>query len=378
MNKTTFKKMLNLAVKDNFFYFDGKLYEQIEGCSMGNALAPTLANCFMAHHETKWLESCPEKFRPIFYRRYVDDIFVIFKNKKQAKEFHKYFNQQHKSIQFTLEEGKDDTFNFLDITIKLINGKFLLSTYRKPTFTGLGLSYSSFIPKIYKLNSISTLLNRAYINCSNWVYFHKEIENLINYFTQNRYPMKIINRTIKKFIHSKIVTPTRSPTVAKTSKYVCLPYYGTHSEEVKLKLRQILTKAYPHIQFHLIFKNPFKLHMLFPFKDKVPLPLRSCVIYKFICECNLQYLGSTKAILHSRMCQHIGISDRTGNPTLVKSKSSIREHCSANNHQLTYDNFSVVASESNEDKLRLLEAIYIKLEKPDLNVQLDSEKLYTL
>ena len=378
MDKATVKKMLNLAVKDNYFYFNGKLFEQIEGCSMGNSLAPTLANCFMAHHESKWLSSCPENFKPIFYRRYVDDIFVIFKTKKQAKQFHNYFNQQHNSINFTLEEGTDDSFNFLDITIKINNGKFILSTYRKPTFTGLGLSYTSFIPKIYKINSISTLLNRAYINCSNWTNLHIEIENLIQYFTQNRYPLKIVQRTIKRFIYSKMVTPTRIQTVEKSSKYICLPYYGTHSDETKLKLKQILSNAYPHIQFHIIFKNPFKLHMMFPFKDKVPLPLRSCVIYKFICECNLRYLGSTKAILHSRMSQHIGISDRTGIPTQKKLKSSIREHCSANDHQLTYDNFTIVASESNEEKLRLLESVYIKLEKPELNVQLDSEKLYTL
>ena len=145
-----------------------------------------------------------------------------------------------------------------------------------------------------------------------------------------------------------------------------------------MKLRQILCKAYPHIQFHIIFKNPFKLHMMFPFKDKVPMPLRSCVVYEFNCECNLRYLGSTKVILHSRMSQHLGISDRTGNSLQVKSNSSVREHCTANNHQLTYDNFSIIASEPNVDKLRLLESVYIKLNKPELNVQLDSEQLYTL
>ena len=175
-----------------------------------------------------------------------------------------------------------------------------------------------------------------------------------------------------------MITRIRPATAEKSCKYISLPYYGTHSEDIKLKLRQILSKAYPHIQFHIIFKNPFKLHMMFPFKDKVPMPLRSCVIYKFTCECNLQYLGSTKAILHSRMSQHLGISDRTGNPLQVKSKSSIREHCTANDHQLAYDNFSIVATESNEEKLRLLEAIHIKLEKPELNIQLDFEQLYTL
>ena len=46
---------------------------------MGNPLGPTLANAFLSFHEKKWLQNCPEHFRPVVYRRYVDDIFVLFK-----------------------------------------------------------------------------------------------------------------------------------------------------------------------------------------------------------------------------------------------------------------------------------------------------------
>ena len=47
---------------------------------MGSPLGPSLANAFLVHHEQNWLGSCPLEYRPSYYRRYVDDIFVLFKS----------------------------------------------------------------------------------------------------------------------------------------------------------------------------------------------------------------------------------------------------------------------------------------------------------
>ena len=42
---------------------------------MGSPLGPSLANAFLAYHEQNWLESYPLEYRPLYYRRYVDDLF---------------------------------------------------------------------------------------------------------------------------------------------------------------------------------------------------------------------------------------------------------------------------------------------------------------
>ena len=44
---------------------------------MGSTLGPTLANSFLCHHEKRWLDKCSKELKPVFYRRYVDDIFGI-------------------------------------------------------------------------------------------------------------------------------------------------------------------------------------------------------------------------------------------------------------------------------------------------------------
>jgi len=48
---------------------------------MGLPHSPTYANIFMCHHEQKWLTDCPSNFKPVFYRRYIDDTFFIVQKK---------------------------------------------------------------------------------------------------------------------------------------------------------------------------------------------------------------------------------------------------------------------------------------------------------
>ena len=46
---------------------------------MGSRLEPSLANASLGHHEQDYLDSCPLEYRALYYRRYFDDIFALFK-----------------------------------------------------------------------------------------------------------------------------------------------------------------------------------------------------------------------------------------------------------------------------------------------------------
>ena len=60
-----------------------------------------IANVFMCHFENIWLENCPSHFKPIVYRWFVDDTFLLFWSKDHVKKFRNYLNKQHKNIKFT-------------------------------------------------------------------------------------------------------------------------------------------------------------------------------------------------------------------------------------------------------------------------------------
>ena len=85
-DKKSLKDLLDLAVKESFFKFDNLYYRQKDGVAMGSPLGPTLANAFLCHFEKNWLENCPLEFRPKFYKRYEDDIFVLFSSQDEVKK----------------------------------------------------------------------------------------------------------------------------------------------------------------------------------------------------------------------------------------------------------------------------------------------------
>ena len=78
--------LLSTAAKESCFIFDNSLYRQIDGVAMGSLLGPTLANAFSYHYEKEWLDSCPIEFKPKLYKRYVDDIFVMFQYRDHVKK----------------------------------------------------------------------------------------------------------------------------------------------------------------------------------------------------------------------------------------------------------------------------------------------------
>ena len=154
MLKRHFKQLLILSVKSSCFPISDFYYQQIDGVAMGSPLGPTLANLFLVSHERKWLESCPIHFRPKYYRRYVDDIFLMFEHKDHVKKFLRYMNSRHRNIQFTYEEESNDKILFLNISMTRSKNKSVTSLYRKKTI----MNYSSFLPTNYKKGLIDTLL----------------------------------------------------------------------------------------------------------------------------------------------------------------------------------------------------------------------------
>ena len=146
LNKKEITEMLSLTTKEPIILFDMEFFSQIDGVVMGSPLGPTLANVFLCHHEKKGLNDCPNNFKPVFYKRYVDDIFVLFKKSEHVQIFVNYMNSKHKNISFSSETEKDGAMAFLDVNIFREKGKFVTNVYRKETFTRVSTNFSSFIP----------------------------------------------------------------------------------------------------------------------------------------------------------------------------------------------------------------------------------------
>ena len=203
LSKSKFTELLQLVVNDSYFIFNDEYYKQVDGLAMGNPISATLANIFLCNHESQWLDNCPPAFKPILYRRYVDDTFIIFKQKNDAINFFNYLNNQHPNVTFTKEEENERKLPFLDVLVtKSLNNNLEMQVYRKPTYTGLGLNFLSECSFKYKINNLTTLLSRAFKLSSSYLIFHKEVEFLKNFFFNiNGYSDNIFYKNVSKVLN---------------------------------------------------------------------------------------------------------------------------------------------------------------------------------
>ena len=377
IDKKEFKTLLTLATKESFFLFNETLYKQKDGVAMGSPLGPTLANAFLCFYETKWLENCPIEFRPVYYRRYIDDIFVLFKSNEHLVKFRNYFNTCHPSISFSYEEEKDNKMSFLDIEISRENGKFVTAVYRKPTFSGVYTHYDSFLPSKYKFGMIYTLAYRCFSICSDWNKFHNELKFLKEVFQKNGYPTSFIDNCFKRFLDNLYIVRNKLTTVEKKPLILVLPFLGAISLQTRTKICKVLKGTLNCCKLQVVFKSQRKLSNLFRFKDRIPNDLVSAVVYKYTCRrCNSSYYGETDRHLKVRCGEHIGISPLTLKKTRPSKDSSIRDHLLECDNIPSFDEFTILAHGNKKFLLEIKESLLIKRDKPILNKNISSAVLH--
>ena len=100
INMIDFEKLLRTALQNNFFSFERKIDKQIDGDAMESPLGPTLANTFLCFHEQIWLNKSPEEFKPVYYRIYIDEMFVLFRSPDHLEKFKNHLDSKHRNIRF--------------------------------------------------------------------------------------------------------------------------------------------------------------------------------------------------------------------------------------------------------------------------------------
>ena len=99
---------------------------------MGSRLGPTLANIFVGSREALLMGKTR---RHLFYCRYIDYCFVVFKTEDESAQFHCHLNQVH-PVQSTFVCEESYQIPYLDVMVMCKNGKILNTVFRKPTFSG--------------------------------------------------------------------------------------------------------------------------------------------------------------------------------------------------------------------------------------------------
>jgi len=144
--------LAQLVLERNCFQFENQHYAQILGTAMGTRMAPSYANTFMGWLEAKLLATAPEGRTPKVYKRFIDDIFMLWLWGREALDsFIAHANELHATIKFTYEASR--SVNFLDCTVSVsADGTLDTDLYTKPTDTHQYLLPSSNHPSFITRN----------------------------------------------------------------------------------------------------------------------------------------------------------------------------------------------------------------------------------
>ena len=200
LERSELANLLNLAVKNQLFQLDGKLYRQVDGVAMGSPLSPLMANTFMCSIEHNLVDN---NRMPSFYHRFVDDTITTQRSLASAEDFLNTLNNYHPSLNFTMECEVDGKLPFLGTEAIRTHGHIETKVYVKPTNTGLLLHYQSHVDRRYKRSLVITMLNRAFRLSSSWKHFVEKCDRLKSVFANLRYPLRLVDTIISEFVTKK-------------------------------------------------------------------------------------------------------------------------------------------------------------------------------
>lgn len=120
-------KLLSFILHNNYFVFGRRWYHQLQGTAMGTPAAVPFACLFVYEVEHRVFQST--NMQPLLYKRYIDDIYLIVRDRDEATAFFGAFNDK---VVPTIRCGS--------ITIDASSGIFLdLETFKGPRFAASGI-----------------------------------------------------------------------------------------------------------------------------------------------------------------------------------------------------------------------------------------------
>ncbi len=439
LDRHDMRTLLNMATSDTHFLFNGKLYRQFNGVSMGSPLAPIIADLFMIHLEEQLL---PELFEAGVkaYKRYVDDTFLLIDDDANIDYITSILNGFHSDIQFTSVLKKYRQLPFLDVLVMRDGEAFNTTVYRKDTFSGLLIKWNSYVPRSYKVSATSNIVYRVFNMCSTYVLMDKEFQFIKEIGLKNGYPGDFIdgqiritlNRSLKKDgegeitrVEQKDITPVKE-TVFCVLK---VPYIGPSTNHFIKRLECFIRKEKPNVQAMIFPTPPPPVGQSFKNKDAIPRNLQSGIVYHInFNDCSSQYIGQTSRQVIRRLIEHgfsepitgkknmvtsqidlvettklrrsdrlknkrinlerlgyepdndlyHGDDDESGNMNSFKRsdlKSALARHELEFKHRINYNDWHVLSKDISSQRLKIKETLAIMAFKPDLNATIRSAPL---
>ena len=195
--------LMHFVLHNNYFTFGTDcVLKQINGTAMGTPAAVVFACLFLDTLERKVIKTTNVK--PLLFKRYIDDIFAIFRTCEDAQVFITAFNSVLPTIKCSSPTISNQDGIFLDLFI--FKGKrfekdrcFDTKLYQKPQNKYLYLTPNSFHPKSVFPAFIVAELNRYRLCCNNDVDFLEVKDDFYKRLLARGYDAKTLNNLFTRW-----------------------------------------------------------------------------------------------------------------------------------------------------------------------------------
>lgn len=225
--------ILDYSLRNCYISFCGEIYLQIKGTAMGTPCAVVFSNLFMIWHSENVMKiynmslqsehKLFNKHKPYLQKRFIDDIFTLFRSKFLAERYITCFNSFLPSIQIDKPQISDEQVDFLDTTIyvAISNGLYVIYTklYAKQCNKYIYLPPTSFHrPHIFN-NWIRCEFERIRIICFEDYYFYEYANIFIRQLLKRGYDFKLIKTQFYKVTgRQQLLNKRRAIAIRKSKK----------------------------------------------------------------------------------------------------------------------------------------------------------------
>ena len=175
LSNSELSNLLKLTTSESSLIFES-LYKQIDGVATSPLLGLNLANICLCHYQELWLENCPPEFKPVAYKRYIANIFVLFTPKDHLLSLATYMSTRHKDLSIfskiivfskmlrLLVEVKDYPLLFLVKPLLLEFSLTLIGLFSSLKFTLLFRCFPICSDRQnFHLRCVKTFLNKVFL-----------------------------------------------------------------------------------------------------------------------------------------------------------------------------------------------------------------------
>lgn len=192
---------------------------------MGSPISNTIVEMYLQFQEETCIKHWLQTKEIIYYRRYVDDILIIFdQNKTNEKTIINHMNNIDRHLEFKITEEDNNSLNYLDLSIRRNINNIDLSIYRKLTHSDVTTQFSSSHPHEHKMAAFNYYMNRMLTLPITKHAKQQEWKIILTTAQNNGFPEHIIHSLKKKLTSKKERQKPSTSTTQQIKLWVTFTY----------------------------------------------------------------------------------------------------------------------------------------------------------